>query len=136
MPYERKPVSLNDFQPSEDSTDADLLEISFDSNLESIFVHHRGINRHTQQLRWVLHEDFVPASIRNLREPGMDYSQDIGGRPFDVPVEVSATVGEPAGFTFHPGKHVWSNAVVTSITPCHYRDAYDDDLTLRTVVHA
>lgn len=128
MAYQRKAESLTDYRSTEATTVDDLLEVTF-MNFQTIFVCQQGFTQ-TSEPRWVIHEDFVPSSLKKLREPGTDYSQDIKGTPFDVPVDVIATVGEQAEFYVHPGQYFKSAARVTSILPSGYRDAYHDDLEL------
>jgi hypothetical protein len=135
MVYRRKAVSLSDFEPVGQTTDEDLLEITF-HNFQTIFVHMRGIDSLTRQPTWVVHEDFCPSSLTKSREPGMDYSEDIKGRPFNVPVNVTATVGQPAEFYVHPNQYLKSASTVTSILPAAYRDAYHDDLELAVSVNS
>ena len=135
MAYQRKAVSLSDFEPAGQATDDDLLEVTF-QNFQTIFVHMRGTDSLTRQPVWVVHEDFCPSSLATSREPGMDYSDDIKGRPFNVPVTVTATVGQPAEFYVHPGQYLRSATAVTSILPATYRDAYHDDLELAVPVNS
>lgn len=130
MAYQRKAASLSDFEPIEGMSEDGLLKVTFE-NGQAIFVHDRGIDSFLQARVWVLHEDFCPSSLAALREPGMDYSEDIKGRPYDVPIDIHvATVGEPAEFYVHPSQYVLSVPTVVSIEPCAYRDAYHDDLAV------
>lgn len=135
MAYQRKALSLSDFEPAGQATDEDLLEITF-QNFQTIFVHMRGTDSLTRQPVWVVHEDFCPSSLTKSREPGMDHSEDIKGRPFNVPVTVTATVGQPAEFYVHPGQYLRSASAVTSVLPAVYRDAYHDDLELAVPVNS
>ena len=128
MAYQRKATSLIDYERTEATSDDDLLELTF-QNLQTIFVHQRGFNLDGQPV-WVVHEDFCPSSLKKLREPGMDHSEDIRGRPFNVPVTVTATVGQQAEFYVHPGHYLKSATALKSILPSVYREAYHDDLEL------
>jgi hypothetical protein len=137
MAYEKKPVSLGDYRPTEDTTENDLLKLTLE-NGQVLFVHHRGFRQYNFTLEpiWVIHEDFCPSSIQVLRRPGMDYRKDIKGQPFDVPLEINATVGEQVMISIWPRMDEQSSAKLVSIQPCAYQDAYHDDLELAVSVHA
>lgn len=136
MAYRRKAVSLSDFEPTEETSDSDLLKLTFD-NGQVIFVHHRGFRQYyPQDPIWVLHEDFCPSSVQALRTPGMNYRDDIKGQPYDVPLEITATVGEQASISIWPRLNDKTASTLASIEPCAYRDAYHDDLELAVSVNA
>jgi hypothetical protein len=136
MAYRRKAVSLSDFEPTEETSDSDLLKLTFE-NGQAIFVHYRGFRQHCpHEPIWILHEDFCPSSIQMLRTTGMNYRDDVKGQPFDVPLEITATVGEPASISIWPRLDDKTASALASIEPCAYRDAYHDDLELAVSVYA
>ena len=111
-------IGLNNFEAVESDEGTDqLLRVDL-SNGQSFFLEwykQKGLRRG----QWRVHPDFVPSEL---------------GKHISFVAPWMCLIGHPAVLLVEgsPTKNVTTVGAVTALTPCDYRDAFHDDLSVVT----